>query len=63
MTRPKIAVITTVYFPDSHADVIATRLIRGYEFQGVHVEPRVEVVSMYLEQIADNDIGVAVTDE
>jgi len=63
MTRPKVAVITTVYFPDSHADVIATRLIRGYEWQGKLVEPRVEVVSMYLEQIAGNDMGVAITDE
>ncbi|HVL25424.1 MAG TPA: hypothetical protein VM450_15145 [Thermomicrobiales bacterium] len=63
MTRPKVAVITTVYFPDSHADVVATRLIKGYEFQGQHVEPRVEVVSMYLEQIADNDIGVGIADE
>jgi hypothetical protein len=63
MTRPKIAVITTVYFPDSHADVIATRLIKGYEFQGEHVDPRIDVVSMYLEQIAENDMGVAITDE
>ena len=63
MTRPKVAVITTVYFPDSHADVVATRLIKGYELQGQHVEPRVEVVSMYLEQIADNDIGVGIADE
>jgi hypothetical protein len=63
MARPKVAVITTVYFPDSHADVVATRLIKGYEFQGRHVEPRVEVVSMYLEQIADNDIGVGIADE
>lgn len=63
MPKPKVAVITTTYFPDSHADVIATRLIKGYEWQGNHVEPRVEVVSFYLEQISDRDMGVALTDE
>ncbi len=63
MARPKVAVITTVYRPGSHADVIATRLIKGYEFQGAHVEPRVEVVSMYLEQVPENDMGIAITDE
>jgi len=62
MTRPRVAVIATVYRPNSHADVIATRLIKGYEFQGADVEPRIRVVSMYLEQISDNDIGVAITD-
>jgi len=63
MPRPKVAVIATTYFPDSHADVIATRLIKGYEWQGEQVESRVEVVSFYLEQIDPRDIGVALTDE
>jgi hypothetical protein len=63
MSRPRVAVITTVYFPDSHADVIASRLIKGYEFQGEHVDPRVEVVSIYLEQISDRDMGLALIEE
>jgi hypothetical protein len=58
MSRPKVAVITTIYFPASHADVIASRLIQGYEWQGQHVEPRVEVASIYLEQTRDDDMGV-----
>lgn len=65
MTRPKVAVIATVYFPGSHADVIATRLIEGYEFLGEKVEPRIEVVSFYLEQLGrdkDPDMGVEITD-
>lgn len=63
MSRPKVAVITTAYFPNSHADVVATRLIKGYEWKGEHVDSRVEVVSFYLEQVDDRDIGVAITDE
>lgn len=63
MTRPNVAVIATTYFPHSHADVIATRLIKGYEWEGQHHDPRVEVVSFYLEQISDRDIGVDITDE
>lgn len=53
MTLPKIALIVTSYFEASHADVIGTRLIKGYEWQGSQIEPRVEVVSMYLEQLGD----------
>lgn len=53
MTLPKIALIITSYFEASHADVVGTRLIKGYEWQGSRIEPRVEVVSMYLEQIGD----------
>lgn len=63
MTRPRVAVIATTYFPDSHADVIATRLIKGYEFGGEFHEPRVEIVSLYLEQIDARDVGVGITDE
>jgi hypothetical protein len=63
MSHPRVAVITTAYFPDSHADVVATRLIKGYEWNGEHVDSRVEVVSFYLEQIDERDIGVAITDE
>jgi hypothetical protein len=62
MARPRVAIISTVSRPNSHADVIATRLIKGYEFQGARVEPRVEVVSLYLEQTPDNDMGVAIVD-
>jgi len=54
MERPKIALIITTYFDASHADVIGTRLIQGYPWRGTLQEPRVEVVSMYLEQLGDS---------
>ncbi|MGN6561371.1 MAG: hypothetical protein ACTHMU_01820 [Thermomicrobiales bacterium] len=57
MTRPRVAAIITTYFPGSHADVIVTRLLAGYTLYGVATEPRVEVASMYLDQIAAKDIG------
>lgn len=74
MGRPKIALIITTYFDASHADVIGTRLIRGYEWQGRPTAPRVEVASLYLEQLGDYgmrdgglrrrpDIGVAIAED
>ena len=57
MARPRVAAIITTYFPGSHADVIVTRLLAGYTLYGAPTEPRVEVVSMYLDQIAAKDIG------
>jgi len=38
--------------------VIATRLIKGYEWEGEVIEPRVEVASIYIEQVGDDDMGV-----
>lgn len=63
--RPKVALIITSYFRGSHADVIGTRLIEGYEWNGTSTPARVEVVSMYLEQIGSDgrpDIGIEITD-
>jgi hypothetical protein len=62
MSRPRVAVIATVFRPGSHADVIATRLIQGYEWQGQHIEPRVEVASVHIEQVGDDDMSVEMTD-
>ena len=67
--RPTVAVLATTWFPGSHADVIATRLIEGYDWQGSHRPARVEVASVYLEQLGSRsevwpmpDIGVDITD-
>jgi hypothetical protein len=51
MSRPKVALIVTTYFFGSHADVLGTKLIEGYEWHGEHIDARVDVVSMYLEQL------------
>lgn len=50
MSRPRIALILTAWFRDSHADVLATDLVRGYEWNGTVGPARVEVVAAYIEQ-------------
>ncbi|MFW6600300.1 hypothetical protein ACQBAU_09815 [Propionibacteriaceae bacterium Y2011] len=50
MTRPRVALIITAWFRGSHADVLATDLVQGYEWNGEFGPARVEVVSAYLEQ-------------
>jgi hypothetical protein len=60
MTRPRIALIATTYFKPAHADVIGTRLIEGYPWNGEEIESRVEIAGMYLEQIDPSDIGLEI---
>ncbi len=55
--RPRIAAIVTEYRPGSHAEAIVTRLLEGYEIAGVHHQPRVEIVSLYTDQLPQNDIS------
>ena len=55
--RKKIAAIITTYFPLSHADVIVTKYMKGFPTdEGLH-QPRVDLASMYLDQIHPQDIG------
>ena len=53
----KIAVIVTEYRRNSHADVIAGRLLAGYDFNGQRQQPRLQVVSMYTDQVTANDMS------
>lgn len=61
--RQKIAAIITTYFPHSHADVIVTKYMKGFPTDDGFVKPRVELVSMYLDQIDARDIGVDLAEE
>ena len=61
--RKKIAAIITTYFPNSHADVIATKYMKGYPTDNGHLDPRVDLVSIYLDQIESRDIGVDLAEE
>jgi hypothetical protein len=60
MPRPRVALIATTYFRHSHADVFATPLMEGYSWHGQHIESRVEVAGMYLEQVDPADVGLDV---
>jgi hypothetical protein len=55
--RKKIATVITEYRLNSHADVIVTRLLEGYDYYGSRRAPRVQVVSMYTDQVPDNDMS------
>ena len=58
VSRPRIAAIVTAYYPHSHADVILTKLLRGIPADDGMRSPRLEIVSMYLDQVHEKDIGI-----
>jgi len=55
--KKAVAAIVTEYRPMSHADVIVGRILEGYRPNGVRVEPRTRIVSMYTDQIAPKDMS------
>jgi hypothetical protein len=61
--RKKIAAIITTYFPHSHADVIVTKFLKGFPTDDGMLEPRVDLVSIYLDQIHERDIGQKIAAE
>ena len=57
--KKSIALIVTEYRTNSHADVIGTRLLEGYEYDGKRREPRLRVMSMFADQRPANDMSRA----
>jgi len=55
--RLKIAAVTTAYFKYSHSQHIVDRFLEGYGWEGRHHRPDMDVVSLYVEQVGDNDIS------
>jgi hypothetical protein len=55
--RKKIAVVTTIYNPGSHSAWLAGGLLEGYDYNGKWLDPRVQIVSMYTDQVPDNDMS------
>jgi hypothetical protein len=49
---PKIALVTTVWYQNAHADVIAGRLLDGYTLDGNGEFPKLKLVSAYVDQFA-----------
>ncbi|MEO6907449.1 MAG: hypothetical protein ABI210_06125, partial [Abditibacteriaceae bacterium] len=62
--RPRLAVVSTVYFPLSHDDVIITRWLEplksdrdfGWPANGFS-EPRTDIAGVYIREFTDKDIG------
>ena len=61
--RKKIAAIVTTYFPNSHADLVVSKFARGFPTADGLVEPKVDVVSMYMDQLHPRDVGVEMARE
>ncbi len=58
----RVAALTTAYFKYSHADDIITKFIEGFTIVSRVHEPHCEVVSLYVEQFLDSDIGRGMAD-
>jgi hypothetical protein len=61
--RKKIAAIITEYRVPAHADVIVGKFIKGFPTDDGMQQPQVDIVSMYLDQIPENDIGLKVSEK
>jgi hypothetical protein len=57
LRRPRIAALTTTYYKYSHSQHIIDRFLDGYGWEGRHHRPAMDVVSLYVEQVGDNDLS------
>jgi hypothetical protein len=53
-----VAFIANIYRNSAHADVIGTKLLLGIPTDQDMIDPQVKIVSMWIDQIGDNDTGV-----
>ncbi|QDU25989.1 hypothetical protein ETAA8_10610 [Anatilimnocola aggregata] len=60
---PRVAVITTVWHPNSHADVIGGRLLEGYNLNGQGEFPKLKLVSIFTDQVPENDKSRALAEK
>lgn len=61
--RKRIAAIITEYRPQSHADVIVTKFLKGFPTDEGLIPPRTEIASMYVDQFAENDLSRGIAAE
>jgi hypothetical protein len=52
---PRVAIIATVWYQNSHADVIGGRLLEGYNLNGEGEYPKLKAVSIFTDQVPAND--------
>lgn len=56
--RPRtVAAIVTVYTHNSHADVIVSRILQGFNLDNRPPYPALKLATLYTDQIAPKDIG------
>ncbi|MDA0335423.1 MAG: hypothetical protein O2782_09680 [bacterium] len=57
MKRPRIAALVSIYRKHAHAQHIVDRFLEGYGWNGAHHRPEMDVVSMYVDQVGDDDVS------
>jgi len=60
---PRVAVIATVWYQNSHADVIGGRLLEGYNLNGEGEFPKLKLVSIFTDQVPQNDKSRALAEK
>ena len=55
--RPKIAAVATIYHKYSHAQHIVDRFLEGYGWNSRHHRPPMDLVSLYVDQVNENDLS------
>ena len=58
LERKKIAAVVTTWFPGAHADLIAGKFVTGFPTVDGLQEPEVDLVSMYMDQVHPDDVGL-----
>ena len=53
----RVAAVVTTYFPNSHAGVLVDKFMRGFPTDEGVLPPRMQLASLYIDQIHDQDIG------
>ncbi len=61
--RLRVAAIITIYHPKSHADVIVTKFLKGMSTDDGFLAPEIDIVSIYLDHVLENDIGIDLAKE
>jgi hypothetical protein len=56
-SRPRIAALTTIYHKYSHSQHIIDRFLDGYGWKSGHHRPEMDIVSLYVQQVGDNDLS------
>ena len=55
--RPRIALIATIVHKYAHAQHFIDRFLEGYGWNGRHHRPPMDLVSLYVDQVKDNDLS------
>ena len=56
-SRPKLAAVVTVYRKYSHAQHICDRFLDGYGWRGAYHYPAMDLVSLYVDQVGEDDLS------